>query len=56
LIFKGHRVRLAIAGHDAAMKTRYPMDGTPDLCFYRNSAQVSYLQLPVMGENPPEIV
>jgi putative CocE/NonD family hydrolase len=53
LILTGHRIRLAIAGHDAAMKTRYPVDGIPELRFYRNSAQTSYLQLPVMGREPP---
>ena len=52
LIFSGHRIRLAIAGHDAAMKTRYPVDGNPELRFYRNSAHASYLQLPVVGWKP----
>jgi uncharacterized protein len=52
LIFKGHRIRLAIAGHDAAMKTRYPLDGIPELRFQRNSTQASYLLLPVMGMEP----
>jgi predicted acyl esterase len=52
LIFKGHRIRLAIAGHDAAMKTRYPLDGIPELRFQRNSTQASYLLLPVMGIEP----
>ena len=51
LIFTGHRIRLAIAGHDAALNTRYPLDGIPELRFQRNSAQASYLQLPVM--EPP---
>jgi putative CocE/NonD family hydrolase len=49
LISMGHCIRLAIAGHDAALKTRYPLDGTPELHFMRNSAHASYLQLPVMG-------
>jgi putative CocE/NonD family hydrolase len=48
LIFAGHRIRLAIAGHDAALKTRYPSEGIPELRFQRNSAQGSYLHLPVM--------
>jgi predicted acyl esterase len=52
LISTGHRVRLAIAGHDAALKTRYPPDGIPELHFMRNSAQASYLQLPVMRGKP----
>jgi hypothetical protein len=53
MIFMGHRIRLAIAGHDAAMKTRYPADGIPELRFYRNSARASYLQLPVVGRELP---
>jgi putative CocE/NonD family hydrolase len=52
-IFRGHRIRLAIAGHDAALKTRYPLDGIPELCIHRNSAHASYLQLPVMGRELP---
>lgn len=53
LIFAGHCIRLAIAGHDAALKTRYPSEGIPELRFQRNSAQGSYLQLPVMGRELP---
>jgi len=53
LIFMGHRIRLAIAGHDAALKTRYPLEGIPELNFQRNSAQASYLQLPVMERKLP---
>ena len=48
LISTGHCIRLAIAGHDAALKTRYPMDGIPELRFQRNTAHASYLQLPVI--------
>ena len=49
LISKEHCIRLAIAGHDAALKTRYPMDGgVPELRFQRNIAHASYLQLPVI--------
>jgi putative CocE/NonD family hydrolase len=53
LVFMRHRIRLAIAGHDAALKTRYPLDGIPELSFQRNSSQASYLQLPVMGKESP---
>ena len=48
LICKEHRIRLAIAGHDASLKTRYPPEGIPELHFQRNSAHASYVQLPVM--------
>jgi putative CocE/NonD family hydrolase len=48
LICKEHCIRLAIAGHDASLKTRYPPEGIPELHFQRNSAYASYIQLPVM--------
>lgn len=47
LICKEHRIRLAIAGHDAALRTRYPAEGVPELRIQRNVNQASYLQLPV---------
>jgi putative CocE/NonD family hydrolase len=50
LVFAGHRIRLSIAGHDAALKTRYPSEGIPALRFQRNSVQASFLQLPVMSQ------
>lgn len=50
LVFAGHRIRLAIAGHDAALKTRYPAEGTPVLRFFRNGVHASSLQLPVMEQ------
>ena len=53
LIFTGHRIRLAIAGHDAALKTRYPLDGIPELRFQRNSIHASCLHLPVMENGLP---
>lgn len=51
LIFAGHRIRLAIAGHDAALKARYPLDGIPELRFQRNSVQASCLHLPVIRKD-----
>jgi putative CocE/NonD family hydrolase len=53
LVNKSHCIRLAIAGHDAALKTRYPQEGIPELCILRNSVQTSYLQLPVIERNLP---
>jgi len=52
LINNGHSIRVAIAGHDSALKTRFPLEGIPELRFQRNSAQASYLQLPVIGREP----
>jgi hypothetical protein len=45
---KGHSVRIAIAGHDDALKDRYPAEGTPTLTVRRNSAHPSHVVLPVM--------
>jgi len=45
---KGHSIRLAIAGHDDALKDRYPKKGTPVLTVKRNSTHPSQVALPVM--------
>ena len=47
LIEKGHRVRIAIAGHDASVFARYPAEGTPVLTVQRNSLYPSHVQLPI---------
>lgn len=43
----GHRLRVAIAGHDASLFARYPADGVPTLLVERSTGQASYLELPV---------
>ncbi len=48
VIKEGHALRVAIAGHDAAMKDRYPESGTPALTFQRNSEYPSHMWIPVM--------
>jgi len=45
---KGHSLRVAIAGHDEALKDRYPKEGVPVLAVERNSAHPSRVVLPVM--------
>lgn len=45
---KGHSLRVAIAGHDEALKDRYPKEGVPVLSVERNSAYPSGVVLPVM--------
>ncbi|MCX5770047.1 MAG: CocE/NonD family hydrolase [Candidatus Hydrogenedentes bacterium] len=47
LIKKDHRIRVAIAGHDASMFARYPETGTPVLTLYRSSLQASSIELPI---------
>ena len=47
-IERGHRVRVAIAGADAAIFRRVPADGTPTLTLERNSEHTSFVELPVV--------
>jgi putative CocE/NonD family hydrolase len=44
---KGHSIRVAIAGHDMAMKDRCPKEGVPELSIERNARYPSRLVLPV---------
>jgi len=44
---KGHAIRVAIAGHDDALKDRYPKEGVPVLTIQRNSVYPSQVELPV---------
>jgi putative CocE/NonD family hydrolase len=48
-VFKtGHSIRIAIAGHDDALKDRYPREGTPVITVERNSTHPSQIALPMM--------
>ena len=47
LIREGHRLQIAIAGHDASVFARYPAEGTPVLTVQRNSRYPSHIELPV---------
>ncbi len=48
-LFKaGHRIRIAIAGHDASAFRRVPETGTPLLHIQRNSFYPSSIELPVV--------
>ena len=49
LIKKGHRLRVAVAGHDASVFARYPAEGTPVLTVQRNSLYPSHIELPMMA-------
>jgi uncharacterized protein len=46
VIRAGHRLRLAIAGHDASTFHRYPEAGDPELRVYRNGADRSFIEVP----------
>lgn len=45
---KGHSIRIAIAGHDDALKDRYPAEGVPVLTIQRNSVFPSHVELPTV--------
>jgi putative CocE/NonD family hydrolase len=44
----GHRIRIAIAGHDAAAFRRIPDAGSPELRIQRNSTYPSFIELPLV--------
>jgi len=48
LIHKGHRLRIAIAGHDKDTFIRIPADGTPTIAVQRNKAALSSIELPIV--------
>ncbi|PCI31593.1 MAG: hydrolase [Alphaproteobacteria bacterium] len=47
LVKAGHRIRIAIAGHDASVFERIPDSGTPVIQIHRNRSHLSYVDLPV---------
>lgn len=47
LIRAGHRIRIAIAGHDACMFERIPADGTPTITVHRSAEFPSGVVLPM---------
>jgi predicted acyl esterase len=48
LVKKGHRLRIAIAGHDKDTFIRIPAEGTPVIAMQRNSRGLSMIELPVI--------
>ena len=48
-IARGHRLRWAIAGADAAIFERVPQEGTPTLTVDRNTMRSTYIELPVVA-------
>lgn len=48
LVRKGHRLRLAIAGHDKDTFARIPEGGEPNITVQRNAVHSSHIELPVM--------
>lgn len=48
LIKPGHRLRVAIAGHDCDTFARVPAEGTPTIVVQRNRVQASHIDLPLI--------
>jgi putative CocE/NonD family hydrolase len=48
LIRKGHRLRIAIAGHDKDTFARIPAEGVPTITVARNKGNASWIELPVI--------
>ena len=48
LINKGHRIRIAIAGHDKNTFARIPADGSPTVTIARSKSNASWIDLPVV--------
>ena len=48
LVKKGHRLRVAIAGHDKDTFIRIPAEGTPAIAVQRNTRALSNIELPVI--------
>jgi hypothetical protein len=53
LIRKGHRIRVAVAGHDKSVFARIPAEGAPTISVARNKQHASFIDLPVVG-NPSQ--
>jgi uncharacterized protein len=47
VIRRGHRLRLALAGHDADTFVRYPAEGTPTWTVYRQHDAASWIDMPL---------
>jgi predicted acyl esterase len=48
LVRKGHRLRIAIAGHDASTFARIPSDGAPTITVHRDRVRASHMDLPIV--------
>jgi len=51
LIRKGHRIRIAIAGHDEGTFDRIPAEGTPTITVARNRLHASCIDLPLVQKS-----
>ena len=49
LIKQGHRIRIALAGHDKDNFARIPATGTPTITIARNALHASFIDLPIIA-------
>ena len=49
LIRKGHRIRIAVAGHDRGVFARVPRHGDPVITVERNGRHASFVDLPIIA-------
>ena len=56
LIKKGHRLRVAIAGHDKSVFARLPATGTPVFTIERNKSRASFIELPIIRNSSARAV
>lgn len=52
LVKKGHRLRVAIAGHDKSVFQRVPAEGSPVITLQRNKRRASFIELPIVRRSP----
>jgi uncharacterized protein len=50
LLKKGHRLRIAIAGHDKGTFIRLPAEGVPTIAVQRHAKALSSIELPIVGK------
>ncbi len=55
LIRKGHRLRIAIAGHDKSVFARIPAEGTPVITLQRNKRHASFIELPIIRRSQTSV-
>jgi uncharacterized protein len=54
LFRKGHRIRVAVAGHDKSVFARTPSEGTPAVGIERDKSHASFIELPVVRAAPKQ--
>ena len=53
LVKSGHKIRIAIAGHDKSVFERIPLLGIPEIDIHRSRNYSSFIELPIMAKTIP---